>query len=283
MTWGYPEPSQSSERVWPGIADRAEPVPRQTGELRAFEKECIMAISFFGGGRDGKTQEPQNQPLGAAPTGNRSGNAMRFAMINEVRAYWEALRDGPRLPTRAQIDPRGIAGALEGAFILERIAPGIARFRLAGMHLVDLMGMEVRGMPLSALFDPVGRRRLAEGLESVLNGPAVLDLRLEAERGIGRPALQGRMLILPIADDRGRSEMALGVLATEGQFGRSPRRFAISNMMLEHLQTQPAPQPALAPRREPAMQSGMAEYPELFKTKAAPTERPYLRLVRFGD
>ena len=57
------------------------------------------------------------------------------------------------MPRRAEIDPRGIENALEYAFILERIAPGMARIRLAGIHLSDLMGMEVRGMPLTSFID----------------------------------------------------------------------------------------------------------------------------------
>ncbi|HEX9856966.1 MAG TPA: PAS domain-containing protein, partial [Paracoccaceae bacterium] len=177
-----------------------------------------MAISFRGG--DGV-----------------AGAGTHHAMISEVRAYWEALRHGPRLPLRAQIDPRGIEGALEGAFILERVAPGIARFRLAGMQLVELIGMEVRGMPVSALFDPTGRQRLASGLEQVFTSPAVLDLRLEAERGIGRPSLTARMVVLPLRRDSDGADLALGCLATEGEIGRRPRRFFIANAMIEPLPT----------------------------------------------
>jgi len=221
----------------------------------------VMAISFFGGGKDG------SRDSGAARFSSQP--TQPSAMLAEVRAYWEALRDGPTLPRRARIDPRGIAGALEGAFIVERIAPGIARFRLAGMALVDLMGMEVRGMPLSALFDPAGRRALAAGLEQVFAGPAVLDLRLAAERGIGRPELTGRMLILPLADDDGQIRLALGCLATAGETGRTPRRFQITASTEQTL----APRPVMAPSTE------FAEAPAGFAS-APTTERPYLRLVR---
>ncbi|MCB2111761.1 MAG: PAS domain-containing protein, partial [Rhodobacteraceae bacterium] len=72
-------------------------------------------------------------------------SCMRFHSISVVRAYWEALRAGREVPYRSEIDPRGIESALEHTFVLERIAPRIARFRLAGVHLCDLMGMEVRG------------------------------------------------------------------------------------------------------------------------------------------
>lgn len=223
-----------------------------------------MVISFFGGGRD------------VSPTthGQRTtaGVPLRFAMINEVRAYWEALRDGGNMPLRAQINPRGIEGALEGAFILERIAPGVARFRLAGMHLVDLMGMEVRGMPLSALFDPPGRNALAIGLEQVFAAPAVLELRLAAERGIGKPELCGRMLLLPLRDDGGQTRLALGCLATEGEIGRKPRRFHITTSTLQPLQQAKTSGPLLA--------RGLAEPPAQFTHPPAVAARPYLRLVK---
>ena len=115
--------------------------------------------------------------------------------LQSVRGYWEALRRDGDIPQRADVEPRGMASCLEHVFLLERIAPGLARFRLAGMHLTDLMGMDVRGMPLSALFDPLARSRLAQEVEQVFTGPAILEIGLEAERGIGRRALAGRMRV----------------------------------------------------------------------------------------
>ena len=69
-------------------------------------------------------------------------------ILADLRSYWDSLRKGRAVPDRADVEPKGIRRALDYAFILERIAPGAARFRLAGRHLVDLMGMEVRGMPV---------------------------------------------------------------------------------------------------------------------------------------
>jgi hypothetical protein len=179
-----------------------------------------MALSFLG--KSGKTGSNSGGPSGP-----------RFAMLAEVRAYWEGLRVGGGLPSRDRIDPRGIAGALENTFLLERIAPGIARFRIAGMMIHDVMGMDVRGMPLSALYEPLGRNRLSDALEGVFAGPATLELWLEAERSIGRPPLEGRMLILPLTSSAGKTDLALGCLALEGVVGRAPRRFAISGLMSE--------------------------------------------------
>ena len=93
--------------------------------------------------------------------GQFSGQSSGGATLQAVRGYWEALRQNGCLPRRDQIDPRGLAVALDKVFLVERIATGQARFRLAGMQLNDLMAMDVRGMPLSALFDPTARGRLA--------------------------------------------------------------------------------------------------------------------------
>ncbi|MBI1172033.1 PAS domain-containing protein [bacterium] len=247
-----------------------------------------MALSFLGkGGRSGAS--------------NGGSGGTRFPALAEVRAYWEGLREGGALPERDRIDPRGIAGALENTFLLERVASGIGRFRIAGMHLHDLMGMDVRGMPLSAMFEPAGRIRLADALEGVFATPAVLELWLEAERGIGRPALEGRLIVLPLTGVRGETSLALGCLAMEGSMGRAPRRFAISGLMSEvierrrtnwretppevvdrRLQDLPpiaAVPPLPATARQPA---GLAEPPADF-TPRPPRGKPHLRLVHSRD
>lgn len=159
------------------------------------------------------------------------GDSARYASVREVRAYWDALRDDQDLPRREQINPRGMAGALHQVFMVERIAPGIARFRLAGMEINDLLGMEVRGMPLSALFEPAARVRLGELLEKVVNTRTIVELDLEAERGIGRPSLRARLVLLPLKGSAGEPDLILGCLACDGQIGRVPRRFVIARAL----------------------------------------------------
>lgn len=70
---------------------------------------------------------------------NKKKVTLRSKILLDVMDYWESMRDGDALPRRADIDPRRIEGALPYAFILEEIAPGLARFRVAGWHLNDLM------------------------------------------------------------------------------------------------------------------------------------------------
>ncbi|MFC3118128.1 PAS domain-containing protein [Jhaorihella thermophila] len=82
----------------------------------------------------------------------RSGQSL--SPIRQAEAYWIALSENGTIPRRTQIDPRALENILPQTFILERIAPGLARFRLAGQHLCALAGMEVRGMPFFGLFLP---------------------------------------------------------------------------------------------------------------------------------
>ncbi len=151
----------------------------------------------------------------------------RFPALTELEEYWRDLKGERLLPARSEVDPRRIENALEYAFVLERIAPGMARFRLAGMHLNELMGMEVRGMPLTTFFAPEARKRVSAALEQVFDAPAVARLSLSGETGIGRPSMEARMLLLPLKSDFGDVSRAIGCLSTLGAVGRTPRRFSI--------------------------------------------------------
>lgn len=216
----------------------------------------------------------------------------RFQVTGEVRGYWEGLRGGLGVPLRSAVDPRGIERALEYAFIIERIAPSIARFRLAGMHLSDLMGMEVRGMPLTSFFTPKARPRVAALLEAVFQGPEIAELTLTGEPGFGKPELQAKLLILPLKSDLGDVTRALGCLVANGQIGRAPRRFDIAADVSTRVDDAAAARvPAQIPQYpEPdraAQGSGFAERAPMFRPApalpegATPEERrAMLRLVR---
>ena len=234
-------------------------------------------------------------PNGMGQNGSNSGaERQRFAAVREVRAYWTALRDDQDLPRREQINPRGMAGALHRVFMAERIAPGLARFRLAGMDINTLMGMDVRGMLLSSLFDPDARARLADILEKVFTTRSIVELDLEADRGIGRPAMRGRLLLLPLKSAAGDCDLILGCLACDGQIGRTPRRFFIARAMEQMPDAQAntpsqtkslaTTKPDLDPPRVASMLAELAEPPaNRFSAPKRRTERPYLRLVRQED
>jgi hypothetical protein len=197
-----------------------------------------------------------------------------YPAINQVEAYWTALKGDAPLPRRSKIDPRGIESALHNAFVLERLAPTVARFRLAGMHLADLMGMEVRGMPMTALFLPDARVAAGAALDRAFAGPSIVTLILTGERGIGRGPLDARMVLLPLLDEAGRVTRLLGALQAKGVIGRPPRRFAILESRYEDCPGHYAKTDA--PTRQ--SQPGLAE-PQQASFATEP-KRPALRLIR---
>lgn len=196
---------------------------------------------------------------------NQRGDGRRHPALAGVEGYWQALRDGDGIPFRSQISPRGLEHALEYAFVLERIAPGIARLRIAGSHLVALMGMEVRGMPLTAFFNATARPHVSEAVESVFSDSAMADLQVAAPRGLGRPGLEGQMLLLPLRSDSGAVDRALGCLVTEGAIGRQPRQLTLSSAEMRD---------PPAPAQKPA---AFAEAAAVYQPRP---DVPYLRLVK---
>jgi hypothetical protein len=196
--------------------------------------------------------------------------------LAEMRAYWQALRRQGALPRRQDIQPRGMAGVLPGAFMVERTAPGVGRLRIAGQMLGDLIGMDAAGMPLVALFDPQARAHLSALLEICLLRPATLEMTFTCDAGPDAPALHGKLAILPIESDGTRGELGLGVLALTGRIGRAPRHLILTGARttridlpryhklteLEDFSILPAPGP-IRP----------------FAVKPTRSGRPYLQLV----
>lgn len=169
---------------------------------------------------------------------DRFRNGQNLPPVRQAEAYWTALRTDGDIPRRSQIDPRGIENLLEYAFILERIAPGIARFRLAGHHLTGLAGMEVRGMPLTSFFSVEGRKLVSAATEKMFDTPAVVQLQLASQARIGRAPVEGHLLMMPLRSDLGDVSRALGVLVTKGRPSSGQCRFDV-----EHTEIRPVSGP----------------------------------------
>ena len=212
-----------------------------------------------------------------------SGTRGKEKSLAAFVAYWSSMRKGHDVPRRTDIDPRGIEALLENAFIAEKIAPGLARLRIAGTHLSDLMGMEVRGMPISALIAPEQRDDLAELLVELFDRPAIVKVNLESPAGVGRRTLKGTLLLLPLRSDLGDTSRALGCFLTDGLIGRAPRRFNIMSHSVEAVTAQK--QTAVQHVESETVQEGFAEEGMPFQTVPPqhPSERPYLRLVPPGE
>ena len=148
-------------------------------------------------------------------------------VLDTLERYWRQIRKADRLPARTDVDPARIDTCLPHSFIVERVAPGVLRLRVAGSRLSEALGMEVRGMPLTALFLPEGREVLASRIDEVFDGPRIMEFPIRSPKSLGRPAMMGRLLILPLLDGEGRVSRAMGAMITEGSVGRGGRRFTI--------------------------------------------------------
>lgn len=213
--------------------------------------------------------------------------------------YWNTTRRGSDVPRRSDIDPRGIAGMLSCTFIIEQIAPGLGRFRVAGTHLGDILGMDVRGMPMSAMLLPAARDELATGLRDLFDMPGILRAALVSPGQFLRPEMEAELLILPLRDDRGDVTRAIGCLIAKGQIGKAPRRFEIRHMRVDPVSVvkavdaqtsidskedklvEPLPMPITGTGQTMIKKQGFAEAPGNGPVFAPPKpgQPSYLRLV----
>lgn len=163
--------------------------------------------------------------------------------VAQVEAYWHALYSCGGIPERADIDPRGIDSALPHAFVVERVAQGVVRLRVAGRALCDLMGMELRGMPLGALFAPSCREDLDALMPTIFDRPALCHLELSAKGRLVQRAMRARMIMLPLRGHTGAITHALGAIEMvqhTGQSMKTPRRFDQMTTRLRSVSAQKA-------------------------------------------
>ena len=184
--------------------------------------------------------------------------------LAQVEAYWEALRDDCRLPTRDELMPSALDGAFEHGVLLDRVERGMFRMRFAGRHVVDLMGMELRGMPLSALIQPGQRFQVNDVLEEVMTRPTRASIDRIHQKG------RGKLLLLPMSPGTRGVAQALGCLVSDATTQDQPVRFEISRIYSTPLASRQEKVRAMPPR-------AFAEPAASFAAK--PTRVTFLRLV----
>lgn len=220
--------------------------------------------------------DPSSESNGIVDLGTARQGRVSPSLV-KIESYWREVRGNRLVPTRADIDPRGLSGTLAQAFVLERIATGLARFRISGSHVIDLMGLEVRGMPLSTIFLPEARQTLADALEAAFDDPSIIRFKLSAETGFGRPALQGSMVLLPLRSDLGEISRILGGVEMEGDLGRAPRRLKIDHQARQGLTGLGAPEANQFGFREGA--ATVRSTPPKDSRSVREASRPHLTLV----
>jgi hypothetical protein len=142
-------------------------------------------------------------------------------VLIRVEKHWRSMRKGSDLPKRVDMTPGPLSDDLAHCFTLERVTPSVARFRVAGRAMHQMLSMEPRGMPISALFTPTGREMLAPIIFDVCERPEISEIPLIAARGLGRSPLRARMLLLPLKHDGEAVNRIFGAIVVDG---RPPRR-----------------------------------------------------------
>lgn len=177
--------------------------------------------------------------------------------IDRLWTYWNSLRtDGP-VPKRSAVKPLELGALLDYAFVVEHNPFCGAKFRVVGTSVTDLLGIDVRGMPVGALLTPSVRSRFVDPLKSVFQGPSTLTARFISSAENSNDVVTSSAMFLPMANESGDVTCALGCWVTDGALGAAPRHFDV----LDSVECDPLKHC-------------------LKKQKAAPElERPYLQVV----
>lgn len=199
--------------------------------------------------------------------------SMHDPILKSLEQYWQTLRRTQQIPARTDLQPTKIDQVLSYTFIVHRVAPGTARFRVAGQKIHELLKMDARGMPLTTLFHPQARGQIQDYVELAFAEPAIIALPLVSDGSLLRPTLNGTMLLLPMHDYYGQSNRLLGALVTDPQNSSNrPRRFVI---------------PPDAPIRHDPLGLKLAATQlmprDMIQTKRPDASRPALRLVVNND
>ena len=150
-----------------------------------------------------------------------------YTILGHLERYWRDLRGAKALPVRSAINPAQIDEALPYSFISERVSPRVGRFRVSGQAINRMLGCEARGTPVSLLFTPSAHPALENHLEACLEGPSIVELPLRANRGLGRSAITGRLLLLPLSNSNGAIDRILGAILVDGKTDAARMRFDI--------------------------------------------------------
>ncbi|MDG4648367.1 PAS domain-containing protein [Roseibacterium sp. SDUM158017] len=143
-----------------------------------------------------------NGPISNAPAECRLDRIVNDLALRSAIAYWDSLRGKRLVPARMALDPADLRPILRQSAILENPRPGTLRIRLGGARISALMGMEVRGLPLRALFDLADRGRITAEVERALEEPSILllDVVSPAPRHQGQEVFATQIAILPMTD-----------------------------------------------------------------------------------
>lgn len=178
---------------------------------------------YVGGDTNGRSKMSHNDPV--------AGFEMKHSGTRQLFEYWSDLRGGRSAPYKSEVTARGIGRTLaSNTFILENLADGARRFRLAGSRLHDIFGLELRGMSAQAIMQQESRSRMQSLMDDCLAAPTVCVFTCSAEIQ-GGDALPIEIILAPLRSDFDQMNRILGAAHVLGEENAtvetSPRRCQI--------------------------------------------------------
>ena len=122
---------------------------------------------------------------------------MRHATSRELFAYWNRIRGSEPAPRRSDIEPGDIRRVLPDTFILEVIAAGNHRVRLAGTRMCSLYGREIKGSNFLDLWSDEDRATIAGAAERVSEDAAGVVIEVDLFSARDR-SVTCEFLLLPL-------------------------------------------------------------------------------------
>lgn len=158
---------------------------------------------------------------------------MKHSGTRQLFEYWSDLRGGRAAPYKSEVTARGVGRILaSNTFILENLADGARRFRLAGSGLHDIFGLELRGMSALAIIQQESRARMQSLMDDCLAAPAICVLTCRAEL-LGGDALTLEIFLAPLRSDFGQMNRILGAAhvmdGAQTPIECAPRRCSITD------------------------------------------------------
>jgi hypothetical protein len=184
---------------------------------------------------------------------------MRHKTSKALFAYWNEVRADRLAPQRFEIDPSKISAILPYTFILERIDAETYRYRLAGTHVCEIFGSELRGTNFLGGWPVIDRPPLLR-LFSVLTrqgAAAVISMKVAT---LCEQTVECEVLLLPLRHTRDTIDRILGSFApleAPGWLGDKPvaSKHFVANELIWPAQD-PRPQISPVPAEEPAASHG---------------------------
>jgi hypothetical protein len=130
-----------------------------------------------------------------APTG--SIMKLKHKTSETLFLYWNKVRGDRKMPRRFEIEPGKITAILPSTFILERVDAETYRFRLAGTHVCEIFGSELRGANFLDGWSGTDRLSLVRHLSALAKQGAVETIHMEAAP-LARASTPFEVVLLPL-------------------------------------------------------------------------------------